>query len=219
MRQLEFKGTKGWGGRRRGAGRPNRSRTVNHMKRAKIDEKKPAHITLHLKEKLTTLRRKDLLKAFARSANGANAYGLHVLHFSLQRNHFHMIIEVKNNGALADGMRSLAGRFGKAVRAVEGRTGAVFAGRYHLHVLRTPREMKNALSYVLLNRARHTDLIDHLDPYSSARHFADWRALLGKRISGLLREELESAANCERPDLGLSPPGSWLASRGWIRAA
>ena len=36
-----------------------------------------------------------------------------------------------------------------------GRGGAVLHGRYHLHVLRTPREVRNAFAYVLLNTRKH----------------------------------------------------------------
>jgi hypothetical protein len=33
--------------------------------------------------------------------------------------------------------------------------GPVLHGRYHLRVLRTPREVRNALAYVLLNARKH----------------------------------------------------------------
>ena len=35
------------------------------------------------------------------------------------------------------------------------RSGAVLAERYHVRVLRTPREVRNALAYLLLNARRH----------------------------------------------------------------
>jgi hypothetical protein len=41
------------------------------------------------------------------------------------------------------------------VNRVFGRRGSVLADRFHLHVLRTPREVRHALSYVLMNARRH----------------------------------------------------------------
>ena len=35
------------------------------------------------------------------------------------------------------------------------RAGSVLRGRYHVRVLRTPREVRNALAYVLLNTRKH----------------------------------------------------------------
>jgi len=56
------------------------------------------------------------------------------------------------------------------------------ADRYHLHVLRTPREVRNALAYVLLNARRHLAKrglrLAHaiIDPASSGRWFDGWRS-------------------------------------------
>jgi hypothetical protein len=65
---------------------------------------------------------------------------------------------------------------------VAGRTGRVLADRYHLRLLPTPREVRNALRYVLLNARRHAAKAVHtiarttvrLDPASSARWFNGW---------------------------------------------
>src|ERR1035437_9703574 len=144
MKQLEFKKVKGWGGKRRGAGRPNRTSQVSHGKRPKVDFKKPLHITMKLKKNSPNLRTKTTLNDFSASLLEAKKFGLNVLHFSIQTDHVHMIVEAKNNRDLSRGMKSLCGRLGK-------RLGGVFNGRYHLHVLKSPSEMKNALLYVLLN--------------------------------------------------------------------
>lgn len=245
MKQLSFKKTAGWGGRRRGAGRKNLSRTVNHMARPRVDHKKPLHITMRLRDRLPNLRTHRLLKAFKTSARGATPYGLRVVHFSLLSNHLHLIVEADNNQALGDGMRSLGGRFGRIIRkeAATDRTqnGAVFAGRYHLHVLKTPREMKHALEYVLLNRAKHDKYLEHLDRFSSASRFPDWKLLLGRRFTALIRSQIEDRAeemnelrgeksrkiqrfpdrevkaNTAASDY-ICPPQSWLCRVGWQRA-
>ena len=231
-RQLQFKKVSGWGGKRTGAGRKNRSGQVSHAARAKINGKKPIHITKRLRSGVPTLRQQTLLKAFRVSAHHARSRGLRVVHFSLQGNHMHIFAEAESNQALANGMRSLAGRFGKLIRR-HGRLtkGPVFHGRYHMQVLETPTQTKRALEYVLLNSAKHQKLIEHLDPYSSAASFQDWQRLLGRRFTSLIRSQWEGLQDCAKENrrlallphaakgeyVGLSSPQTWLAKVGWQR--
>ena len=73
-----------------------------------------------------------------------------------------------------------------------GRKGKVFSDRYHLRVLTCPRQVRNAISYVLMNARRHEKKrllkrltrnmkvpampsLGTLDGASSARWFAGWR--------------------------------------------
>jgi REP element-mobilizing transposase RayT len=78
-----------------------------------------------------------------------------VAHYSIQRDHVHMIVEARGREALARGMKSVAARLARAVNRVFSRSGPVLDGRFHHRVLRTPREVRNALAYVLLNARRH----------------------------------------------------------------
>jgi hypothetical protein len=58
----------------------------------------------------------------------------------------------------------------------------VLADRAHVRVLRTPREVRTAIAYVLLNARRHAaqaarhvrDRIARIDPASSGRWFEGW---------------------------------------------
>ncbi len=67
----------------------------------------------------------------------------------------HLVVEATGKEALARGMKSVRMRLARAVNRVFGRRGPVLSGRYHLRVLRTPREVRNALAYVLLNVRKH----------------------------------------------------------------
>src|SRR5687768_9311667 len=115
-KQMAFTGVSGWGGKRLGAGRPNLSGQVNHMKRPSMNLKAPIHITLRLKERLPSIRNKSLLREFRESVKRARKQGFYILHFSIQRNHVHLLAETKDNQALARGMRALVGRFAKFIR-------------------------------------------------------------------------------------------------------
>ncbi len=126
-----------------------------------------------------------------------------------------MIIEANDNRSLEKGMKSLAGRFAKIVSL---KSGPIFQGRYHIHILKTPREMKRALLYVLLNHSQHAGLIEYLDPFSSAKFFKEWKILLGPKYNHLIREQLEDLGVVEIDD-HLSLPKSWLCQKGWMRAS
>jgi REP element-mobilizing transposase RayT len=214
-KQLSFKKVSGWGGKRRGAGRPNRSGTVSHGKRESVDFKKPLHLTLKLKGDAPNLRTKHLFRDFRAAARQVKAFGLHLIHFSVLSNHIHLLAEAKDSGALARGMKSLSGRFGKAIRRVIGGRGSVFAGRFHMHILRTPTEMKRALEYVLLNHVKHQKTVEYLDDFSSAFAFKDWRALIGRRLNGLIEDQVQSYSHDFEE---LSVAQSWLCRVGWKRA-
>jgi hypothetical protein len=96
------------------------------------------------------------------------------------------------------------------VNRVFARRGPVLADRYHLRLLKTPREVRNALRYVLLN-ARHHALravrAVRLDPASSGRWFDGWR-----HEASTVREE--SGDGLARP---VARARTWLLATGWRR--
>ena len=74
-------------------------------------------------------------------------------------------------------MQGLTIRMAKALNRVMQRRGAVFADRFHAHLLRTPTEVKYALSYVLRNHTVHAERAGRAtaataDLYSSAGYLA-----------------------------------------------
>ncbi|MEQ1876432.1 MAG: transposase [Bdellovibrionia bacterium] len=221
--QLSFEKVGGWGGKRDGAGRPNRSGLVNHMRRPKIETRYPLHVTWRLRKDLPDIRAGKYLRAFKVAAARAKTRGLRVLHYSFEANHIHMIVEADSNAKLANGMRSLGCRLGKRVRTLTNETktrpgrGSIFVGRYHMHVLKNPTETKNALEYVLLNHAKHMKFIEHIDVYSSGYYFREWKKLLGRRFTHILREQFQLSEEPGSND-ALSAPKSWLAQTGWMKA-
>ena len=72
-------------------------------------------------------------------------------------------------------MKGLCVRIARALNRLWKRAGSVFSDRYHAHVLKTPREVRNALNYVLHNAARHGSRLGGPDPCSSGAWFDGWR--------------------------------------------
>lgn len=222
-KQLGFVRMSGWGGKRAGAGRPNLSKTVNHMKRPQLSLRTPLHVTLRLRGGMPNLRNQAVFKEFKKSIKESKKFGFYVIHFSIQSNHIHLFAEAKGNKSLAKGMRSLTIRFAKAFKRLNGDKvieGPIFRGRYHLHILRTPKEVKNALEYVLLNLSKHEKFIEYMDSFSSAKIFKGWKNLLGKRFTSLIKFDAEFYKGESEYDLSniLSPAQSWLGSVGWVKA-
>ena len=168
-----------------------------------------------LNKGIPSLRRQELLRLFQKCAGRAKRYGLHVVHYALESNHIHLIVEARDNRALRSGMVSLFGSFARALNERVQRVGKVYSDRYHLNVITNPSQMKHTLRYVLLNHCKHTKWLEHMDPFSSARFFPHWKNLieLNEVVAWDLRNLSENYASA-----GLSPPRSWLAAQGWMRA-
>jgi len=172
--ELEFRS---WGGPRRGAGRKRRGprRRVPHLAREPLEARHPVHVTVRFHEGLPSLRRDGARAAIERAFRAAGErFGFRLAEYSLQTNHMHLIAEANDRDAFSRGMRGLLVRVARALNRILARKGAVFADRYHAHPLRTPREVRNALAYVMHNARHHGLHVLGIDPYSSGRWFNGW---------------------------------------------
>ncbi len=166
-----------WGGRRRGAGRkPSGPRArVDHRPRPCFRTERPVHITLRLARGLPSLRQRGPHDAVRRTLwEGAERFGLRVVHYVVLPNHIHLLAEARNSRALSRGVRSLAIRVALALNSHWKRNGRVFEHRFHARTITTPLEAKNAIAYVLLNARRHGIHVPDIDPFSSAAWFEGW---------------------------------------------
>jgi len=189
-----------WGGKRKHAGRkPNGARArVSHGAREAIRPGWAAHVTLRVRDHVWNLRSRRCFSAIEGALVAAKGrFGMRVVHFSVQGNHIHFVIEVPDKRALARGMRGLTVRIAKALNRVMRRSGPVFADHYHSRAVRTPTEAARVLSYVLANYAHHAQRWgeqvpgDDPDPFSST---------------------VRSGAD---PRPGACEPLTWLLSVGW----
>jgi REP element-mobilizing transposase RayT len=81
--------------------------------------------------------------------------GFRLIAYSFQRDHVSLLVEAEDTRALARGMKSIGARIARAVRRVFGGRGPVLTERYHQRVVRSPREVRAALAYVILNARKH----------------------------------------------------------------
>lgn len=121
------------------------------------------------------LRKRRFVHELERSfASGCERGEFRLVHYSILGNHAHLLVEASDRHALARGMMSLGARFSRTVNRVFARKGRVLEDRYHVSVLRTPSQVRNALRYVLLSARHHSKpaskVVKQLDPASSADH-------------------------------------------------
>jgi putative transposase len=205
------------GGKRDGAGRkkskaprhdaPHRSRDM-HIAR------NPLHAVLRTLPEIPNLRRHDIHEALAKTLTklGERAETFRIVHISLQRNHVHLIVEAAHKEALESGMRAFAISFARRINGVLGRSGKLWAYRYHTTTLTSPTQVRNAISYVLGNWRRHDEddrdfnlLMAMIDPYSSAISFAGW-----SDVTKFKRPPAD-----EYTVLPVAAAQTWMLAKGW----
>jgi REP element-mobilizing transposase RayT len=207
--QLDFDRVR-HGGRRPGAGRkvgPNPR--IRHLSREQFAGRFPCHVTLKVRKGLASLRTVRLVREVERSfAVGCERGEFRLVHYSLQGDHAHLLVEADGRVALGRGMKALGARLARAVNRVFRQSGPVLSDRYHVRVLRTPREVRNALAYVLLNARRHAAKAGRtlsrafrIDPASSGRWFDGWQ------------RRIETFRPAHAPPV--ARPHNWMLAVGW----
>jgi putative transposase len=197
-----------WGGARRGAGRkraPGRRPSVPHRARPTVDARHPALVTLRARPEVASVtsagcRASTVGRAIVAALSASSRADFRVVHFSVQRDHVHLIVEATDATALSRGMRGLAIRCALGVNRALGRCGALWSDRYHALALSTPRMVRNALVYVLANARKHLKLLG-VDPCSSARWFDGFA-------------ETRPGSSSDPP---MRLPRTWLLRVGWRR--
>ncbi len=173
VKQLGFR-YRTWGGKRRGAGaKPKGNRGhVSHKARPILKSRFPVHVTMRVRDDVVHLHNRPCFVVLKRAFLAANARDeFRLVHFSIQGNHLHFLVEAKDARELARGMQGLNVRMAIALNRLMGRKGKVFADRYHAVVLLTPTQTANAVHYVLHNRQHHAPgrySAEWRDPFSSA---------------------------------------------------
>jgi hypothetical protein len=112
--------------------------------------------------------------------------------------------------ALWKGMQGFLISAARGINRALAKRGPVFADRYHARALRTPREVRNCIAYVLNNWRRHGEDRERpwtLDPFASGVCFGGWKELDGRPFG--------FRPPPTYPSLIVWLPKTWLLSTGW----
>lgn len=212
------------GGRRKGAGRKPKGRRAGspHKPRPTIKPYHALHVVMRVVPAVGSMRRRGMYKALRdASITAALRERFRIVHISIQRTHVHMLVEAENTTALARGMQgfqiSAARNINSALRIDKHRRrrGQVFADRYHVEVITSPKRARHALSYILNNWRKHREDQQGLpstwlvDPFSSGISFPDWLELEDKDLMWPIRETYDP--------LVVYRPRTWLLREAWKR--
>ena len=201
------------GGRRPGAGRtPNGDKAgVSHAPRALLAARFPAHVTMKLQRGLPRLRSQHAYRALLTAfAAGCDRAGFRLTHYAVLSDHLHFLVEARDRQTLTRGLQGLAIRIAKALNKLWQHRGTVFADRYHDRILKTPREVRNALVYVLANGRKHAaegrevEVAQAIDTFTSSPWFDGFReTVIVRGIEAM-----------PRPVTGAR---TWMLTIGWRR--
>jgi putative transposase len=152
---------------------------VAHRRRPVLSRHNPLHVTLRVLDGVGRLRcRKGfgvvraVMLLVARTKTG-----FRIIDISIQGNHLHLVCEADDKDALRAGVAAFKISFARRLNRAFDRRGSVFADRYHTEVLTCPRQVRNAVSYVLNNwRKHHEDraATTRVDPFSTGYAYPHW---------------------------------------------
>ncbi len=217
------------GGKRERAGRPKKGYRASekHQVRPFHRAAEPVHVIMRARQSVGSLRRHAIFLAIREATLVVAASEIYpppfrIVHLSIQRSHIHLIVEAASRRELWKGMKafgiSAARRINAALPDAPNATSTgrpVFADRYHARPLRSPRQVRNCIAYVLNNWRHHDeDRVPlkrpwKVDPYSSSLSFDGWK-------------QREAAGVYYKAPAGYPPPfvwipKTWLLSEGWRR--
>jgi REP element-mobilizing transposase RayT len=170
-----------------------------------LSGREPVLVTMKVAPHVWNLRARRAFDRLMRSfAASQERFGTRWVHFSVQRDHIHVIAEATSQPALSRSMQGLSVRIARTINRLMTRKGTVFADRFHERVLETPRQVRTAIRYVILNARKHRVPLaaGELDPCSSACTIDTWTVPV-------------KIAQTRSPPV--VPPRTWILSIGWRR--
>jgi REP element-mobilizing transposase RayT len=216
--------------RRRGVALGRRPRAdrigyVAHETREAHDRHHPVHVSMRRVKLAPSLRSERVFRAILAQLACVRRCGVNVVHYSVQHDHLHLIVEGRDRHDLSAQMRKLFSRVALVVNAIARRRGSLFRDRHHREELDCPTKTRRALVYVLFNDRKHhaqnggaiTDsLLSDVDDRSSIAWLDDddWdeRARPPPEVIARLRARDANVGDGGEPR---SAPKTWFAQAGW----
>src|SRR5262245_28182063 len=133
------------------------------------------HVVWRIRRGLPSLRTPRGLRRLERAFRKSKEQREFILvHYSIQHDHLHLVVEVNDRRKLSRGLQALGIRIAKSLNSLWHRTkGNVFAERYFAVALSGWKSIRNAVRYVVNNGRKHGTwtVKGRPDPYSSGRWF------------------------------------------------
>lgn len=140
---------------------------IRHISRPKLQRPSSLHLTIKVRENKADIQNKKILKALHHAIKRARLKNLKVIHYTLEYNHVHLLVESSDNKILHQGMQALGISLSKAINRIKRLKGGVYKHRYHFRQISSPRELKNVLHYIFHNGIKHHRTKSIIDPFNS----------------------------------------------------
>ena len=169
------------GGRRENAGRPRGAKSnVPHRARPEHKARHPVHLTLRFARGLPSLRRQSLFLAVRRALSAASSRAFRLVHFSVQRDHIHLIVEAHDRPTLLlSSSRALDSRGTRGQRSSrpprEGTRRSLPCPTTHHAARSTFGPRLRVAELAQAQRSGAPSPIPAVDPCSSAFWFTGWK--------------------------------------------
>ena len=176
LRQRMFRWPVKHGGARKGAGRKRQGekRGISHKRKVGFSRPCVVHVTCKLVDGIGSLRDPRIaMIVMAYLARVCVKRGFRLVEYSIQWNHLHLVCEADTQKCLSRAMQGIKSGLARILNRETGHRGAIFSGRYHTEVIKTPTQCRNLLRYVLHNCKKHGGSYPRsgVDPYSTAPWF------------------------------------------------
>jgi REP element-mobilizing transposase RayT len=153
-----------------------------HLRRPTLAARFPVHITWRMSQGIRNLRSR---RSFARLARAfytsAVRFGYRIVHYAIIGDRVHLIVEARDQGALAIGMQSLGIRIAQSLNRMMQRQGRVLADRYRARILQTLTEVRHCVRRLQINAHNH-DAVPGRDPFTSYEPFMPPQTWFLKRL-------------------------------------
>jgi REP element-mobilizing transposase RayT len=140
---------------------------IRHISRPLIKNATSFHLTIKVRANKADIQSKRILKAPHHGIKRARLKKLRVIHYTLEFNHVHLLVECCDNKTLQLGMQALGISFSKAINKIKKLKGGVYKHRYHLRMIASSRELRNVLHYIFHNGIKHRRALSLIDPFNS----------------------------------------------------
>lgn len=167
----------------RKAGRPPKTDPgIRHTRRPLLKKPSSLHLTIKIEKQKSHLKNKTILAILKRAILNARKQQLRVIHFTLEHDHVHLLIEAENNRVLGKGMQAFGVTLSKAINRLKKLTGQVYKHRYHFRKITSSRQLKNVMSYIFRNGMKHGTSKNLISGYNSIQAEKKFRLFYKGRI-------------------------------------
>lgn len=140
----------------KGAGRPRiHDPGISHRKRPCLKKPSSLHLTIKVKRIKAEMKNRTVLILLKRAILNARKQGLRIIHFSLEYDHVHLLVEAADNLVLGKGMQAFGVTLSKAINRLKKLNGEVYKHRYHFRKITSTRELKVVMNYIFSNGMKH----------------------------------------------------------------